>query len=84
MASCKGCGAEFVPDDKREVNCPDCQVLKRELYYGYNELRFAMWEAIRHHQIDFARDIYKMMCAEEGTEWTNEVLGDALLREILG
>ena len=74
---CKECGEKLNGTKKIPV-CNGCKV---KLYYAHNEIRYDIWQFLKHHGSK-AKALYKMMCEEEGTDWTNKVLGEKLVEEI--
>jgi len=73
MSICEECGNETARDGKI---CPTCRT---KLYYEYSELRYTMWRYIKNHGAALAKEMYKLMIAEEGEEWVNKILGDKLV-----
>ena len=74
---CKECGKEL-DEGSRASMCNKCKV---RLYYAHSEIRFDMWEFMKHHGAK-VKELYEMMCKEEGAEWVDKVLGDKLVQEI--
>ena len=76
MGTCNICGKEM---KRKGKTCSKCRTA---LYYEHAEVRFVMWNFIKHHGISLARNIYKAMIAEEGKDWTNNALGDKLVSKL--
>jgi len=78
MAKCKECGDEL----KREGKI--CSKCRTALYYEHSELRFVMWNLLKHHGTPLAKEIYSLMVEEDGEEWTKKALGSKLVLAIHG
>lgn len=74
---CKECGKKLGNQRKTQI----CNVCKAKLYYAHNEIRYDVWQFMKHHGKK-VKTLYKLMCEEEGTEWVDKVLGEKLVEEI--
>ena len=75
---CKHCGGEL---SGKEQVCKDCKKTRTDLYYAHTELRFEMWQYLKHHGAK-AQEIFNAMVDEEGELWARSALGDELVDEL--
>ena len=75
---CKYCDTEV---SGKEQICSTCRKDRADIYYAHTELRFEMWNFLKHHGSK-AMDIFNAMVDEEGELWARKALGDELVDEL--